>query len=175
MNVFVLCTGRCGSTTFARACSHITNYGAAHESRITANGPSRLNYPDNHIEADNRLSWMLGRLDQKYGRSAFYVHLWRNPADVAQSFLRRWPAGIMRVYREEISPAAETPDIEVALDLVRTVTANIELFLRDKPMQINIELETIESQFGNFWDAIAAEGDFGASTKELSVRYNASV
>lgn len=29
MNVFVLCTGRCGSMTFARACGHIRNFSAA--------------------------------------------------------------------------------------------------------------------------------------------------
>ena len=32
MRVFVLCTGRSGSTTFVRACQHIDNYTASHES-----------------------------------------------------------------------------------------------------------------------------------------------
>lgn len=31
MNVFVLCTGRCGATTFHRACEHIENYSAGHD------------------------------------------------------------------------------------------------------------------------------------------------
>ena len=34
-NVFVLCTGRCGSTTFTQACQHIQNYTASHESKIS--------------------------------------------------------------------------------------------------------------------------------------------
>lgn len=52
MNVFVLCTGRCGSMTFAEACSHAVNYTTGHES-----GRHRrydLKYPADHIEVDNR-------------------------------------------------------------------------------------------------------------------------
>ncbi|MEJ1383421.1 MAG: hypothetical protein RPV21_03475, partial [Candidatus Sedimenticola sp. (ex Thyasira tokunagai)] len=67
MNIFILNTGRCGSTTFIEACRHITNYSAAHESRIQLIGDRRLAYPQNHIEADNRLSWLLGRLEHTYG------------------------------------------------------------------------------------------------------------
>lgn len=56
MNVFVLNSGRCGSTTFIAACRHITNYSSGHESRATLIGEERLAYPTQHIEADNRLS-----------------------------------------------------------------------------------------------------------------------
>ena len=58
--VFVLCTGRCGSTTFARAAAHATNFTAKHESRTYKLGAQRLAYPDNHIEVDNRLAWWRG-------------------------------------------------------------------------------------------------------------------
>ena len=101
MNVFVLCTGRCGSTTFARACSHIENFGVAHESRCAQLGDSRFAYPENHIEVDNRLSWLLGRLDRAYGDDAFYVHLRRPDQQVAASFLNRYRGGIIRAYRGE--------------------------------------------------------------------------
>ncbi len=92
-NVFILCTGRCGSSTFIRACKHITNYTASHESRISKGGYNRLQYPAHHIEADNRLSWFLGRLENKYGDDAFYVHLKRNIKDTAASLLRRYDRG----------------------------------------------------------------------------------
>lgn len=75
MNIFVLNTGRCGSTTLIKACRHITNYSEAHESRCAMLGRERLNYPPNHIEADKRLVWLLGRLDKEYGDDALYVHL----------------------------------------------------------------------------------------------------
>ena len=82
-NVFVLCTGRCGSTTFDRACRHMTNWTAGHETRSHLTGPDRFAYPPRHIEADNRLSWMLGRLEQAYGADAAYVHLTRDAEAVA--------------------------------------------------------------------------------------------
>ena len=90
MNVFVLCTGRCGSTTFARAAEHATNFSVGHESRKRLIGAERFAYADNHIEVDNRLSWMLGRLDDHYGERARYVHLTREREAVARSFLQRW-------------------------------------------------------------------------------------
>ena len=51
-NVFVLCTGRCGSTSFERACRHATNWTSGHETRSHLLGADRLAYPDRHIEAD---------------------------------------------------------------------------------------------------------------------------
>lgn len=93
----MLNTGRCGSMTFVHACSHIDNYTSGHESRAGHHGDARLEYPDNHIEADNRLSWMLGSLDRKFGTDAFYLHLWRDPESVAQSFAKRWPTIPLKV------------------------------------------------------------------------------
>src|SRR5262245_39334592 len=102
MNVFILNTGRCGSTTIIKACSYITNYTAAHESRTGLVGPDRLDYPPNHIEADNRLSWFLGRLERTYGNDAFYVHLKRQDAATARSFAQRYQYGIIKAYRDAI-------------------------------------------------------------------------
>ena len=42
------------------------NFTAAHESRKSLVGGARLAYPDRHIEADNRLSWILGRLGRAF-------------------------------------------------------------------------------------------------------------
>lgn len=176
MNVFVLCTGRCGSTTFAKACSHITNYTASHESRIGAAGITRLDYPPNHIEIDNRLSWFLGRLDERFGNSALYVHLTRDPHQVAESFAARWDTGIMLAYRTGVSPTTQNPTIEsveLAGDLVRTVTSNIDLFLRDKTSKMTMQLENIKDQFPTFFDRIGARGDLNLALDELDIRHNA--
>ena len=51
MNVFVLCTGRNGSTSFVRACEYITNYSATHQSRSHLLGDERIAFPDDHIES----------------------------------------------------------------------------------------------------------------------------
>ena len=112
MNVFVLCTGRSGSTTFYRACRHITNYSAGHELNTSEVGRARLDYPEDHIEVDNRLSWLLGRLDQAYGDRAFYVHLTREEEATARSFDRRWASrySIIRAYAEADERLQETSD-----------------------------------------------------------------
>ena len=180
-NVFVLCTGRCGSVTFVRAASHINNYTAGHESRTALAGPARFEFAPGHIEADNRLSWLLGRLDRAYGKSACYVHLQRDPLATARSFLRRWDRGIMRAYRTDILMGAakrEYPSdddkLAYCLDYCDTVNRNIELFLQDKPQQMSFRLETAESDWGRFWDWIGAEGDKAAAVAEWRQRYNAS-
>ena len=175
-NVFVLCTGRCGSLTFARACSHLTNYTAAHESRASVIGHDRLDYPANHIEADNRLAWFLGRLDRKYGKDAFYVHLVRERNACAESFARRHQGGLMVAYRHclAIDAGYVEPDV-IARDLLDTITENIALFLRDKPKVMRIRMEDAADRFGGFMDWIGAEGDTDAAIREWSIKHNASV
>lgn len=176
MNVFVLNSGRCGSTTFIQACRHIANYSAAHESRLHLIGPERLAYPERHIEADNRLSWQLGRLDRAYGGGAFYVHLTRARDATAASFARRAGFGIMRAWREGVllGGAAGQSDLDLALDYLDAVEANIEHFLRDKPLRMTFRLERAAEDFAEFWRRIGAEGDLAAALAEFAHRHNAS-
>lgn len=187
MNVFVLCTGRSGSTTFARACEHVDNYSVGHESRggcIGGEEGDRLDYPDDHIEVDNRLAWFLGRLDEKYGNDAFYVHLKRNKENTAKSWTKPGfykGSGIMRAYRTGIirpelrSAYASSPDpIDVTKHYYDTVNANISLFLKDKNRCMEFNLETAKSDFRNFWNQIEATGDLDSALSEWERQYNAS-
>ena len=175
MNVFILNPGRCGSSTFIRACRYITNYTAGHESRLTMTGDGRLAYPTNHIEADNRLSWLLGRLEHRFGNDAFYVHLTRERQASVESFCRRAHFGIMQAYREGILLGGQgQTDQEIALDYLETVDANIALFLRDKPHKMDFSLERATVDFRLFWEHIGAEGDLIAALAEWRIRHNAS-
>ncbi|MCK5263017.1 MAG: hypothetical protein KAJ92_04990 [Gammaproteobacteria bacterium] len=176
MNIFILNTGRCGSTTFIKACQHISNFSAAHESRCTLIGEQRLSYPENHIEADNRLSWILGRLDQVYGDNAFYVHLSRDKNTTAESFARRNDFGIMKAYREGIFFQETQNDsaLELAQDYIETVESNIALFLKGKTHTLSFSLENSEQDFRKFWTSINAEGDLEAALSEWNTSYNAS-
>lgn len=177
MNVFVLCAGRCGSTTFIKAASHITNYTAGHETRAHLIGHERLFYPQRHIEADNRLSWFLGRLGADYGDSATYVHLMRRDQEATvRSFVKRYDSGIMLAYRRGVLMGlsdGEEP-VLVCRDYVQTVTMNIRAFLRDKSRVVRVYLETAADDFVTFWRAIGAEGDLEAATREWETRYNAT-
>ncbi|MEN8108254.1 MAG: hypothetical protein ABFS22_09630 [Pseudomonadota bacterium] len=175
MNVFILNTGRCGSVTFIRACQHISNYTAGHETRSNRIGDAHFNYPDNHIEADNRLAWFLGRLDRAYGDNAIYVHLRRDPDATARSYVKRYGGGIIRTYRKSILMGR--PDISdpmtVSQDFLDTVTSNIELFLRDKSQVIDFSLENTHQDFRKFFNVIKAKGDLNAALSEWDSSYNA--
>lgn len=175
MNVFVLNSGRCGSSSFIQACRHIDNYSAGHETRLRMIGPPRLDYPDYHIEADNRLSWLLGRLDRRYGVQAFYVHLRRDRGETAASFARRAEFGIMKAYREGILLGGEPGQTAeaLALDYLDSVEANIELFLRDKPNWMEFRLERARADFAEFWHRIGACGDLAAALAAWDTRHNA--
>ncbi|BAO44699.1 hypothetical protein [Thiolapillus brandeum] len=177
MNVFVLNTGRCGSTTFIRACEHMENYSAGHETRIHLTGTARLDYPEDHIEADNRLCWMLGRLDERYADDAFYVHLYRDREQTASSFARRADFGIMQAWRQGVLLGGEeaVPSLELARDYVDAVESNIRLFLKDKTHRREVRLEQASEDFARFWQAIGARGDLDAALAEWRVRHNASL
>jgi len=175
MNVFILNTGRCGSTTFNMACEHITNFTSAHESRCDRLGEDRLAYPDNHIEADNRLSWFLGRLDNHYGDKAIYVHLMRNSHDTASSYAKRlFPGGIIPAYRKGILQhlPADISDMSVSLDYYDTVNSNIEHFLKDKTRKMEFNLENAKEDYKKFWELVGAEGDLDAAMAEFDIPYN---
>ena len=176
MNVFVLNTGRCGSTTFIKACKHIENFTSAHESRCGLIGAARFSYPDNHIEADNRLSWFLGRLDKCYGDNAVYVHLTRNNKATANSFVNRYSFGIIEAYRDAIlmNLPAESDPMSVSLDYCDTVNSNIDLFLKDKTKKMDFRLEEAKHDFKRFWEFIGAEGNIDGALQEFDVSYNAS-
>ncbi len=176
MNIFVLSTGRCGSMTFSKACQHMSNYTASHESRLPFINEQRLAYPDNHIEADNRLCWILGRLEQSYGNDAFYIHLSRDKRLVAESYARRKEFGIMKAYREGLLLGGNSThaDIDIALDYIHTIEANISLFLKNKTDTMQFQLENAKRDFELLWKRIGAEGNIVDALNEWNVNYNTS-
>ena len=176
-NVFVLCTGRCGSLTFAESCRHLTNYTVGHETRVDRVGADRLAYPDHHIEVDNRLSWMLGRLGTAYPESdTLWVHLRRDAEATARSFEKRWGRGIIRAYAKDVLPGAtkRADRFAICLDYTRTVNANIEAYLHGRERTCTVRLERVEEDFPHFLEMVGAEGDRAKAIAEWAVRHNAS-
>lgn len=181
-NVFVLGTGRCGTTTFIRACEHLNNFTAGHETRAGSTGLDRFHYPSHHIEADNRLSWLLGQLESHFGYEQLYVHLKRDPEKVPQSFAARcerpYQANMIRAFAHGILMRSKRWPTDTRLKVCRfyveTVTTNIEVFLRDKSNPMSVWLEEASSWWPQFWDRIAGSGDASAAMQEFKVRHNAS-
>ena len=178
MNVFVLCTGRCGSMTFSEACKHIKNYTSSHESKNHLFGKERLNYPNNHIEVDNRLSWFLGSMDKKYGNDAYYVHLKRDTLNVAKSYLERWEFGITKSYHNGIILGIDNNSdynkLDVCVDMCNTINNNIELFLKDKTKKMTINIETAKDDFVNFCNDINVAVNMDNAISEFNIKYNFS-
>jgi hypothetical protein len=174
MNVFVLGTGRCGTTTLTRALSHCNNFTVAHESR-SRNVTDRLDYPDNHIEVDNRLSWFLGSLHKKYP-DAFYVHLTRDRDRTSVSYANTNPRGWGIVNAMDrgirISKTPYPDRLAVAQLMVDTVTDNINLFLESQKNVYRIQLENWNTQFEGLWNWIGCTGDFQSAQEELTRKYN---
>lgn len=175
MNVFVLNTGRCGSLTFSKACQHITNYTAGHETRTGLIGEERLQYSEDHIEVDNRLSWFLGGLDKKYGNDAIYVHLVRSDTKaLINSFVAQGRLGVTEALRQVILLGCKQK--ERVEDIIRMysemVNSNIRLFLKDKKRLMLFSLENAKEDFKVFWHLISAEGDLNKALEEWNIKYN---
>lgn len=178
LRVFVLSTGRCGSLTFARALEHVANYSVGHETRAGV-VVDRLDYPDQHIEVDNRLSWFLGALGHRYP-AATYVHLARDPQQVAESYAARFGVrgGIMPAFASGIlfraTAAAQAERLQIAKLYVNTVTTNIAAFVNTLPPQqvIHVNIENPHASFDRLWDLIDAFGYRSRAHAELDRRHN---
>lgn len=181
-NVFVLATGRSGTMTFARACGHIAGFSAGHETRSQLIGGDRFDYPPDHIEVDNRLSWFLGELAHRWTSPAtLFVHLRRNRNEVVRSFERRWdstfPASIIRAFGHGIVARANNwsndERREVCEFYVDTVNRNIAEFVRGRN-SMTIELEHLHDQFGMFVDRLDTTADMEGARREIATAHNAS-
>lgn len=177
MKVFVLCTGRCGSVTFARACEHFTNYTVGHETayRELYFRGTRFMFLGNHIEIDPRSAFYLGPLEEEHGKDAFYVHLTRDPRYVAASYLNKLNDKGMGIGRAwwEITGHAEPDHLpRIMFDMVQVINSNIRAFLRDKD-HMTIDIADAAQSFPEFAARIGADGDIEAACAEFSVRHNA--
>jgi hypothetical protein len=154
--VFVLTTGRSGSTTLYLALSASRNYTVGHESSKTKGlGHARFVYPAGHIEVDNRLVWFLPILSGMYpGGSTLWVHLVREReacvASIMKTQILRQAYPILLQQRAKLPVFAE--------DYYETVNALIQSFLADRDEVAYLELGD-DSGFKALWERIEAEGD----------------
>lgn len=171
MRVFVPCTGRCGSTTLAHACSHIRNFSTAHESGAYLD----WSYPDQHIEIDNRLSWFLGDLHSRYG-DALFVRLHRDHSKVVESFARRAmynsPGMLTEAYARGIVVPPFRDPFQLAEHLVSTIESNLELFFRIHVPVATIDIDDPIPNFRLFCTLLGAQGDLEQAEAEFQTRYN---
>lgn len=156
------------------------NYTSGHETNAKQI-QDRLVYPDKHIEADNRLSWFLGSLENQYGDEPYYVHLIRNKEKCVESFNKRWDnqgsiihsfsEGILMNKVKNLNTSERKEIISLYYD---TVNQNIESFLANKSKKMVIALEDIKSDFKVFWKHIHANGNLDAALDTFNRVHNES-
>lgn len=181
-NIFILCTGRSGSSSFIAACKHITNYSSGHETLSSKLGKERFSYPEKHIEADNRLTWFLGALGTSFSdNETLYVHLIRDRNETIASFDRRWntPNSIIKAFSEGILKIPlpkldKSSSRQVCADYYDTVNSNISYFLQKKPHAITVDFKEIKASFEDFWKKIGAEGNLQKTLSEFDIQHNKS-
>ena len=177
-NIFCLCAGRTASTSFAKACSHISNFTSAHESLVGVLGTRRLNYPSQHIEIDNRLVWFLQQLDKTFDdKNTFYVHLRRNKMDVAKSYLERshLKESIVKAYGHGIlmkSKISEAEKMSTCLDYVEHVESSIDIFLEHRTNKMVMDITNLKQNFPDFYQIIQAEGNLNLCLDEFDKMSN---
>ena len=182
MKVFVLGTGRSGTKTFTRACEHLTNFTVSHNSLREGAGFdhkwSVLQSKDQHIEVDDRISWLLPVMERLHGDDAYYVHLWRDPAKVVRSYARprrlhsqgsllsTFYHGILGTppEKKKVAAADATRAGELCMEVINK---NIENFLENKSRRIFIDIDSPVEAFNRFLQEIGAEGDLEAAAAEF--------
>lgn len=167
-NVFVLSTGRCGSTTFTKACSHFKGWTSGHETCVG----KEFNFPDKHIESDPHLVWRLPELMEKYP-DALYVHLWRNREDCIKSLAKRSSLNHYAVITEmsSVKLVDRTKVAERFYDFVEMV---ITKTFDGIPNTIHIECIPLRIEWVTFYEMIGKPEGFDESIAEWKIKYNRS-
>ena len=166
MRVFVVCTGRCGSVTLAKACEHLDNFTVGHE-EINED----LEYPDNHIAINPQFSIVLDELVAKYP-DAVYVYLERCTDDTAKSFQDLDNGSWLIHWQALYNTVFPLPTFRAAKAWVRMSKLLITSTLPSDYIKIN--LATIKGDFLKFVGAIGGQGNIIAALAELDVKHNAN-
>lgn len=167
MRCFVIGTGRCGTMTFAEACKSIDGFTVGHETR-TAQIP-RFDYPDNHIEIDGHLQWVLPQLLTEYP-DAIYVHLIRDKKECVESLAQREQS--MKAYAHLLGiPHGDREAVASTL-----YDNQNELIARLLPRNaLTIRIEDIEARLPALIQRLDATYQSGEASRAARKRYNATV
>lgn len=167
-NVFVVGTGRCGTTTFAAACRYATNKTVSREGQ--AGGVYQLDkYPDSHIEVDAPLAFWMPRLRLLYPGCRF-VHLVRYAdRDGCLASMVTHDPDICRFFGQMVYHFADCEPMDGAAALYEIVNDMI-----GGPDVLRVRLREVKERWGQVWEWMECEGNFEQSREEWNVRHNSS-
>lgn len=176
-NVFILSTGRTATTAFASAAGLLPGFSAAHESRVMEPFATRIDYAPNHIEADNRLIFFLPQLEEKFGDTAYYVYLQRDPELIAQSYARRWhlTVSVVRAWTHgmRMKPRVRRTEIESCCrDFVDYADSTLSLFLARQRNVMLYDIADAENEFLRFSRWLGVDRPPQAALDQWKKRHN---
>lgn len=171
MRIFVVGTGRCGTSTFYHACRHATNYTVGHESRA-----GRINdycYHDNYIEVSSHLAFAVPLLMER-NQGCRFVHIIRSKAACVASMaetreaIKAFAFGI-----SEGNPRHGSEYLEWAAWLYDLINANITATVQTAWNAFLFHMDYADREWEECWRFMGCEGDFEASLAEWRWKYNA--
>ena len=176
MNIFVLSTGRAGSTTFSKACAHLDNYTVSHGCKFTNACDLTFNYPDNHIAVDNRFVDHLNTLNNLYQKDVLYIILHRNLKEQAES-LKKLDEKNKYLSLDSCEGVLSYEDYLIKQDekIADFLYTNYELPYRYKVEHnfLDFNLSLAKDNFDYFWHLINGKGNLTEALDEWDIKYNA--
>lgn len=174
MRVFVVGTGRCGTSTFRHAASLALNKSVRQESAYW-NGVSHREYLDGCIEIGHQLTWVLSYLLHRY-RDSKIVHLVRDKESCVRSLQKNGLGTIPSWYNmlyagchENGNPCPPCSDLfDIYYDQVNFSIPNVTPTHR----YFRLKLEAAKEQWRACWDWMSCEGDFERSLACWAKKYN---
>lgn len=160
-NVFILSPGRTATTSLAMVFKRLEGYTSGHETQSQLLGDSRVRFPENHIECDNRLCWFLERLTRFYGSSGILVIVHRDEDKIAKSYNQRWyKINIMRAYSQGILQRPLTDNnLSVCADYVSHMYEKLNFWETQWNHVVHLDLAAPELGLSQLLGLLSRESD----------------
>lgn len=152
MRVFVVGTGRCGTSTFYQAAKSIEGYTCGHESEA-ARIPS-WTFPDNHVEVAAQLVYAIPLVLEKYPDSK-WVHLIREREACVDSLAHQVWASMAAFAQQWFMCDHPADVVKTAAKFYDMTNALIPALVPEKQL-MTIHLETLRRQWPDFCTWIGA-------------------
>lgn len=147
-NVFIISPGRTATSAMSKALSHVSGFTSLHESRVSFLQDERINYPNFHIELDNRLSFYMPQLTKKYSKKeSLLVIINRDRKSIAESYNKRWrKINIMKAFSQGIHMRnLNSNNIDVCLAYVNYVYETLDYFKNDWDNVLEVDFSNLNA------------------------------
>ena len=169
MRVFFISPGRTATTTLAKSFGQIKSLTSGHESNVKNRLGDRVIYPDNHVEADNRLLFFMPQLTERYGETELLVIIERNRAEIANSYRKRWwKFNLPKIFAQGILMRdVKENDDKLVDDMVDWAYEQIHYFSKDWKNVITIKFDEIPKNLDQIFDFLKLSQNECLQVKEF--------